>query len=142
IRSLCWSTWLRGPSSAKWSGSGGATSSGWWRPSADAVGSALSESRLGNTCGECLGGQGRGIGVERNGTSGARAWTVQWAEVGWLGQSVHMNVSALSMELHIAASGSLKAKRAVIKHLIETSKVRFGVAAAEVDFHYQWQRTE
>ena len=74
--------------------------------------------------------------------SGARAWTIQWAEVGWLGQSVHMNVCALSMELHIAASGSLKAKRAVIKHLIETSKVRFGVAAAEVDFHDQWQRTE
>jgi hypothetical protein len=53
-----------------------------------------------------------------------------------------MQVCALSMDLHIADSGSLKAKRAVLKHLIETSKARFGVAAAEVGFHDQWQHTE
>jgi uncharacterized protein YlxP (DUF503 family) len=53
-----------------------------------------------------------------------------------------MHVCALAMDLHIADSASLKAKRTVIKHLIETSKVRFGVAAAEVGFQNQWQRSE
>lgn len=53
-----------------------------------------------------------------------------------------MHVCALVVELHIADSGSLKAKRTVIKHLVETSKVRFGVAAAEVGFQDQWQRSE
>ena len=53
-----------------------------------------------------------------------------------------MHVCALAIELHIADSTSLKAKRTVIKHLIETSKVRFGVAAAEVGFQNQWQRSE
>jgi uncharacterized protein len=49
---------------------------------------------------------------------------------------------ALSMELRIPASGSLKAKRAVVKHLVETAKSRFGVAAAEVGHLDQWQRAE
>ena len=41
-------------------------------------------------------------------------------------------VCALSMELRIPASGSLKAKRTVVKHMVETAKSRFGVPAAEV----------
>jgi uncharacterized protein YlxP (DUF503 family) len=49
---------------------------------------------------------------------------------------------ALSLELRIPASGSLKAKRTIVKHVVETSKSRFGVAAAEVDFLDQWQRSE
>ncbi len=49
---------------------------------------------------------------------------------------------ALTMDLRIPASGSLKAKRTVVKHVVETAKSRFGVAAAEVDFLEQWQRTE
>jgi hypothetical protein len=53
-----------------------------------------------------------------------------------------MHVCALVIELHIAESGSLKAKRTVIKHLVETAKARFGVAAAEVGFQGQWQRSE
>lgn len=53
-----------------------------------------------------------------------------------------MDVCALAVELHIPDIGSLKAKRTVIKHLIETSKVRFEVAAAEVGFQDQWQRSE
>jgi uncharacterized protein YlxP (DUF503 family) len=53
-----------------------------------------------------------------------------------------LHACALSMELHIPTSGSLKAKRAVVKHVVETCKARFGVAAAEVGFHDQWQRAE
>jgi uncharacterized protein YlxP (DUF503 family) len=53
-----------------------------------------------------------------------------------------MHVCALAIELHIPESGSLKAKRAVVKHLVETSKSRFGVAAAEVTYQEQWQRSE
>jgi uncharacterized protein len=46
------------------------------------------------------------------------------------------------MELRIPASGSLKAKRAVVKRIVETTKSRFGVAAAEVGYLDQWQRSE
>jgi uncharacterized protein YlxP (DUF503 family) len=53
-----------------------------------------------------------------------------------------LHCCALTLDLHIPDSGSLKAKRTVIKHLVETSKSRFGVAAAEVGFQEQWQRSE
>ena len=53
-----------------------------------------------------------------------------------------MYCCALTLDLHIPGSGSLKAKRTVIKHLVETSKSRFGVAAAEVGYQDQWQRSE
>jgi uncharacterized protein len=53
-----------------------------------------------------------------------------------------MYVCALTVELHIPDSASLKAKRKVVKHLVETVRVRFGVAAAEVGYHDQWQRSE
>ena len=46
------------------------------------------------------------------------------------------------MDVHLPASGSLKAKRAVVKHLVETARSRYGVAAAEVGRHDQWQRAE
>ncbi len=46
------------------------------------------------------------------------------------------------MELRIPASGSLKAKRTVVKHVVETAKSRYGVAAAEVGYLDQWQRSE
>jgi uncharacterized protein YlxP (DUF503 family) len=51
-----------------------------------------------------------------------------------------MHVAALEMELHIGASESLKAKRAVVRHIIETSRRRFGVSASEVAYHDLWQR--
>jgi uncharacterized protein len=51
-----------------------------------------------------------------------------------------MHVAALEIELHIGASESLKAKRAVVKHLVETARRRFGVSASEVDHHDLWQR--
>ncbi len=53
-----------------------------------------------------------------------------------------MHACALTMDLHIPASGSLKAKRSVVKHVVETCKARYGVAAAEVGSHQQWQRAE
>lgn len=52
-----------------------------------------------------------------------------------------MHVAAQEMELHIGASESLKAKRAVVRHLIETARRRYGVSASEVDYHDLWQRT-
>jgi hypothetical protein len=48
----------------------------------------------------------------------------------------------LALEIRIPASGSLKSKRTVIKHLVVTSKARFGVAAAEVGYQGKWQRSE
>jgi uncharacterized protein len=51
-----------------------------------------------------------------------------------------VHVAALEIELHIADSGSLKAKRAVVRHMIETARRRFGVSASEVDHHDRWQR--
>lgn len=49
------------------------------------------------------------------------------------------HVAALSMEIHVGASGSLKAKRAVVKHLVETARRRFGVSASEVGNQDRWQ---
>ena len=47
---------------------------------------------------------------------------------------------ALSVDLHLADSGSLKDKRAVVRHLLDTARRRFGVAAAEVDHQDRRQR--
>ncbi len=53
-----------------------------------------------------------------------------------------MAVAALLVELHIRDSGSLKSKRAVVRHLLDTARRRYGVAAAEVDGQNLWQRAE
>lgn len=53
-----------------------------------------------------------------------------------------MHACALTLQLQIPESRSLKSKRAVVKHLVESAKSRFGVAAAEVGYQSQWQRTE
>ena len=53
-----------------------------------------------------------------------------------------MHACTLVLELHIPESGSLKAKRAVVKHVVETCRSRFGVAAAEVSYQNRWQRAE
>jgi uncharacterized protein len=50
-----------------------------------------------------------------------------------------MHVSALRIELHIPHSTSLKAKRSVVRHLVETARRRFGVSACEVAGHDRWQ---
>ncbi len=51
-----------------------------------------------------------------------------------------MYVGALEIEIHIPVAASLKAKRSVVKHLVETSRQRFGVSASEVAHHELWQR--
>jgi uncharacterized protein YlxP (DUF503 family) len=52
-----------------------------------------------------------------------------------------MYVAALEIELHLEASGSLKDKRAVVRHLIDVARRRFGVSVSEVAHHDRWQRT-
>jgi len=52
-----------------------------------------------------------------------------------------MHVAALEIELHLAASHSLKEKRSVVRHLVETARRRYGVSASEVAHHDLWQRT-
>ena len=46
----------------------------------------------------------------------------------------------MEIELHIGSSGSLKDKRAVVRHVVETARRRFGVSASEVAHHDLWQR--
>jgi hypothetical protein len=48
----------------------------------------------------------------------------------------------MTVDIRIPESHSLKAKRAVVKHLVEACRSRFDVAAAEVGFQDQWQRSE
>lgn len=49
------------------------------------------------------------------------------------GNGISMHVCALCMDLHIPANRSLKEKRAVVRHLLDTARVRYRVSAAEVD---------
>jgi uncharacterized protein len=49
---------------------------------------------------------------------------------------------ALAVDLRIPGAGSLKAKRSVVKHLVQSCRSRFEVAAAEVGYQEQWQRSE
>src|SRR5580692_3838463 len=51
-----------------------------------------------------------------------------------------MHVAALEMDLHLPDSGSLKEKRSVIRHLLDTSRRRFSVSASEVDHQDRRQR--
>ena len=50
-----------------------------------------------------------------------------------------MYVAALRMTVHIPDAGSLKEKRSVVRHLVETARQRFGVSASEVGAHDRWQ---
>jgi hypothetical protein len=53
-----------------------------------------------------------------------------------------LHACALTVDIRIPASHSLKAKRTVVKHLVEAGRARFGVASAEVGHQDQWQRAE
>lgn len=53
-----------------------------------------------------------------------------------------VHVLALSVELHVPASQSLKAKRSVVTSLVESAKSRFDVAAAETGHQDSWQRAQ
>lgn len=50
--------------------------------------------------------------------------------------------ATLLVELHIGTSGSLKEKRMVVRHLLDTARQRYGVAASEVGAQDLWQRAE
>ena len=51
-----------------------------------------------------------------------------------------MHVLAMEIDLHLGECRSLKARRAVLKPIVEGSRRRFGVASAEVDGGDTWQR--
>lgn len=51
-----------------------------------------------------------------------------------------MVVGSLRMDLHVPASGSLKAKRAELRPILDGVRHRFRIAAAEVDHQDTWQR--
>lgn len=51
-----------------------------------------------------------------------------------------MHAAAISIEVHVPDSHSLKAKRAAIKPILEGLRHKFHVSAAEVDHHDVWQR--
>jgi uncharacterized protein YlxP (DUF503 family) len=51
-----------------------------------------------------------------------------------------MHVGVARVELHIPQSRSLKAKRAVIKPIVEGLRHRFALAVAEVGYQDKWQR--
>lgn len=52
-----------------------------------------------------------------------------------------MFAAAVAFDLHIPETRSLKAKRSVVRPLVEALRRRFSVAVAEVGHHDQWQRT-
>ncbi|MBA2437781.1 MAG: DUF503 domain-containing protein [Acidimicrobiia bacterium] len=53
-----------------------------------------------------------------------------------------MHAAALEFDLHIPEARSLKAKRSVVKPIVEGLQRRYRVAAAEVGYLQQWQRSE
>jgi uncharacterized protein len=50
-----------------------------------------------------------------------------------------MHIGTLQIKLHLPNSQSLKAKRRIIKSLMDKLKHRYNVAVAEVDYLDQWQ---
>jgi uncharacterized protein YlxP (DUF503 family) len=56
--------------------------------------------------------------------------------------SVSAHVLALTVDVHLPECRSLKAKRSVLKSVIESSRRRFGVSVAETDHQDTWQRAE
>lgn len=51
-------------------------------------------------------------------------------------------VLALTVELHLPSSHSLKEKRSVVKSVTESCRKRFAVAASETDHQDTWQRAQ
>lgn len=51
-----------------------------------------------------------------------------------------MHAAAVRFELHIRESRSLKAKRAVLRPIVDTLRHRYRVSVAEVDHHDRHQR--
>lgn len=53
-----------------------------------------------------------------------------------------MHVLALAIDLHLPDCRSLKAKRSVLRPILEGARARFPVAAAETDWQDTWQRAQ
>ncbi|MFZ4515204.1 MAG: DUF503 domain-containing protein [Acidimicrobiia bacterium] len=53
-----------------------------------------------------------------------------------------MHAVALSIDLHVPASQSLKTKRAAITPIIEGLRHRYRVSVAEIGYQDTWQRAE
>ena len=53
-----------------------------------------------------------------------------------------MVVLALSVELHLPGCRSLKAKRSVLRPVLDGARRRYSVAVAEVGYQDTWQRAE
>ena len=51
-----------------------------------------------------------------------------------------MHAAAVSFDLHVSQSRSLKAKRAAIRPIVDGLRHRFPVSVAEIDHQDQWQR--
>jgi hypothetical protein len=52
-----------------------------------------------------------------------------------------MPAAMLTIELRLASASSLKDKRQVLRHLLDTARRRYGVAAAELDYQDLRQRS-
>jgi len=48
----------------------------------------------------------------------------------------------LTIEFLIESSRSLKDKRAVVRHILDSARRRFAVSASEIAHHDKWQRAE
>jgi len=51
-----------------------------------------------------------------------------------------MHAAAMTFDLHVPESRSLKAKRAAIRPIVDGLRHRFRISVAEVDHQDQWQR--
>jgi len=65
-----------------------------------------------------------------------------WRHDAVAGQAVTVQAGVLTIELTIDSSRSLKDKRAVVRHLLDTARRRFAVSAAATGHHDKWQRAE
>lgn len=53
-----------------------------------------------------------------------------------------VHAAAIRFDLHVPTSRSLKAKRAVVRPIVERLRHRYRVSVAEIGHHDQWQRVE
>lgn len=53
-----------------------------------------------------------------------------------------MHAAAIELDLHLPEPRSLKAKRAVIKPVLEGCRRRYGVSVAEIGHQDHWQRAD
>ena len=51
-----------------------------------------------------------------------------------------VHAAAMSFDLHVPESRSLKAKRAVVRPIVDGLRHRFRISVAEIDHQDQWQR--